>query len=131
MWRAALALLVTLSLSVPAAAGPYENGVAAYATGDYATAVSLWTPLAEQGHAEAQISLGVMHENGEGVGGHDEVKNEQQRHENNRGIQGRHQGEDRMVGFIVVFAVRKIGPAIHTPKFRRRMKQKTVGDILK
>ena len=69
-------------------------------------------------------------ENGEGVGGHDKVKNEQQRHENNRGIQGRNQGEDRMVGFIVVFAVRKIGPAIHSLKFRRRMKQKTVGDIL-
>ena len=70
------------------------------------------------------------HENGEGVGRHDKVKNNQQRHENNRGIQGWNQGEDRMVGFIVVFAVRKIGPAIHAPKFRRRMKQKTVGDIL-
>ena len=70
------------------------------------------------------------HKNGEGVGRHDSVKNEQQRHENNHGIQGRNQGEDRMVGFIVVFAVRKIGPAIHALKFRRRMKQKTVGDIL-
>ena len=70
------------------------------------------------------------HENGEGVGRHDQVKNEQQRHENHRGIQGRNQSENRMVGFIVVFAVRKIGPAIHSLKFRRRMKQKTVGDIL-
>ena len=70
------------------------------------------------------------HENGEGVCGHDQVKNDQQRHKNNCGMQGRNQGEDRMVGYIVVFAVRKIGPAIHSPKFRRRMKQKTVGDIL-
>jgi TPR repeat protein len=67
MWRAALALLVALSLSGPAAAGPFEDGVAAYATGDYATAVSLWRPLAEQGHAEAQISLGVMYADGLGV----------------------------------------------------------------
>ncbi len=71
------------------------------------------------------------HENGEGVGGHDQVKNDQQRHENNRGIQGRHEGENRMVGFIMVFAVCKIGPAIHAPKFGRWMKQETVGDILK
>ena len=70
------------------------------------------------------------HKNGEGVGGHDQVKNDQQRHKNNRGIQGRHQGEDRMVGFIVVFAVRKIGPPINTLKFCRRMKEKAVGDIL-
>ena len=67
MWRAALALLVALSLSGPAAAGPFEDGVAAYATGDYATVLSLWRPLAEQGHAEAQYNLAGMYEYGEGV----------------------------------------------------------------
>ena len=70
------------------------------------------------------------HKNGKGVGGHDQAKNDQQRHENNRGIQGRHQGEDGVVRFIVVFAVRKIGPMIHTPKFWWWMKQEAVGDIL-
>ena len=67
MWRAALALLVALSLSGPAAAGPFEDGVAAYAIGDYATVLSLWRPLAEQGHAEAQYNLAGMYEYGEGV----------------------------------------------------------------
>ena len=70
------------------------------------------------------------HKNGKGVSGHYKVKNGQQRHENNRGIQRRHQGEDRMVRFIVVFAVRKIGPTIHTQKFWRWMKQESVRDIL-
>ena len=64
---AALALLLALSLSGPAAAGPFEDALAAYATGDYATAVSLWRPLAEQGDADAQYNLALMYDNGGGV----------------------------------------------------------------
>ena len=44
-----------------------EDGQAAYNRGDYATALELWQPLAEQGVARAQNNLGVMHENGRGV----------------------------------------------------------------
>ncbi len=39
----------------------------AYDSGDYATALRLWRPLAEQGHADAQYSLGVMYNQGRGV----------------------------------------------------------------
>ena len=47
MWKGALALLVALSLSGPAAAGPFEDGVAAYATGGYATAVVVVQVIAQ------------------------------------------------------------------------------------
>ncbi|MCP4308492.1 MAG: tetratricopeptide repeat protein [bacterium] len=50
-----------------AAAGPLEDGVAAYESGDYATALKLWRPLAEQGHAGAKANLGLMYANGRGV----------------------------------------------------------------
>ncbi len=56
-----------LSFAVPAAAGPFEDGVAAYSKGDYATALRLLFPLAEQGNARAQLNLGVMYNNGWGV----------------------------------------------------------------
>ena len=39
----------------------------AYNSGDYATALRLWRPLAERGHADAQYSLGVMYSQGRGV----------------------------------------------------------------
>ena len=39
----------------------------AYETGDYATAMREWKPLAEQGHAGAQFFLGVMYVEGQGV----------------------------------------------------------------
>ena len=63
--------LVTLSLSVqtlPAArAESFARGWDAYDQGDYEQAVRLWLPLAEQGHVNAQINLGVMYDNGNGV----------------------------------------------------------------
>ena len=48
-------------------AGPFENAIAAAQRGDYATAVRLWRPLAEQGNAPAQFHLGFMHGMGQGV----------------------------------------------------------------
>ena len=45
----------------------YNKGIAAYEMGDYATALREWTPLAEQGDALAQSSLGFMYEKGRGV----------------------------------------------------------------
>ena len=50
-----------------ASAGPYEDGLAAYKQRDYATALKLLRPLAEQGNAAAQNVLGVMYEIGRGV----------------------------------------------------------------
>lgn len=35
--------------------------------GDFATALSEWTALAEQGDADAQYNIGVMYANGQGV----------------------------------------------------------------
>ena len=48
-------------------ASQFSSGFAAYNSGDYATALRLWRPLAEQGDAEAQVNLGVMYSNGRGV----------------------------------------------------------------
>ena len=45
----------------------YEDGLAAAHKGEFAAALRLWTPLAEQGNANAQYSLGVLYETGEGV----------------------------------------------------------------
>ena len=45
----------------------YQKGYAAYKSGDYATALREWKPLAEQGDASAQYNLGVMYANGKGV----------------------------------------------------------------
>jgi uncharacterized protein len=76
-----VALVLSLSLAAPVAAGPLEDAsadyerrrsanaeaLAAYNRGDYATALRLWRPLADQGNASAQISLGLMYANGHGV----------------------------------------------------------------
>ncbi len=59
-------VLFTL-LMAPAAAGPFENGVAAYDRGDYAAAYRLWRPLAEKGYGRAQGMLGLMYHEGIGV----------------------------------------------------------------
>ena len=59
-----LMLIVALLVSgaaVPAVAGPLEDGLEAYEKGDYATALRLWRPLAEQGDADAQSNLGLMY----------------------------------------------------------------------
>ena len=59
-----LALAIMLALAVPANAGPFEDGLAAYRRDDYAAAMHLWRPLAEQGDTLAQSNLGVMYEFG-------------------------------------------------------------------
>jgi TPR repeat protein len=48
-------------------AGPWEDGMASYNRGDYAPAIRLFRPLAEQGNAKAQSALGVMYRRGQGV----------------------------------------------------------------
>ncbi len=61
-----LVALLLLTLAAPAWAG-WDEGVAAYERGDYATAFREMKPLAEQGNASAQYNLGFMYGNGEGV----------------------------------------------------------------
>ena len=51
----------------PAVAGPFEDGRAAYDRGDYATALRLWGPLADQGNPSAQYNLGGMYASSRGV----------------------------------------------------------------
>ena len=41
-------------------AGQFEDGGAAADTGDYATALQFWRPLADQGNASAQYNLGFV-----------------------------------------------------------------------
>ena len=61
------ALLLALGLSGAANAGPFEDAQVASDRGDHATALRLWRPLADQGHAGAQFHLGAMFANGRGV----------------------------------------------------------------
>lgn len=65
--HAIAAVLLVLSFAEPAAAGPLEDADAALKRRDYATAVRLNRPLAEQGNANAQYNLGVFYDNGLGV----------------------------------------------------------------
>jgi len=62
-----LAALLMLSFAAPAAAGPFEDGIAAYDRGDFATALRLMRPLAEQGYASAQHNVGIIYGDGQGV----------------------------------------------------------------
>ncbi len=61
------ACVVLLGLAGAALAGDYEDGMAAYQRGDFATAHRLLSQSAEDGHANAQFNLARMYENGEGV----------------------------------------------------------------
>ena len=61
------AVVLSLGLAAPVAAGPFEDGTAAYNGGDYATAMRLWRPLADDGNAKAQDWLGVTYATGRGV----------------------------------------------------------------
>ncbi len=45
----------------------YQEGCDAYERGDYDTALKEFRPLAEQGHAQAQLNLGIMSSQGLGV----------------------------------------------------------------
>jgi len=53
--------------AVHAIAGPYEDGIAAFDAGQFATALALWMPLAEHGNAAAQFNVAVLYEKGLGV----------------------------------------------------------------
>ena len=50
-----------------AMADDFDDALANYENGDYATAFKLIKPLADQGYAEAQHNLGVMYQFAEGM----------------------------------------------------------------
>lgn len=59
-------VMSVLPLVTPAWAD-YSAGLSAYTRGDYALAVREWRALADEGHAQAQVSLGWLYLNGRGV----------------------------------------------------------------
>ncbi len=65
--RACMALALLLFSAATVRADPLENGKAAYLANDFARAFEILKPLAEQGDADAQITLGIMYDYGQGV----------------------------------------------------------------
>ena len=67
--------LTTLCLTIAALLGSagiswsadYQKGLDAANSGDFATALREWRPLAEQGDAVARYHLGVLYRDGQGV----------------------------------------------------------------
>ncbi len=62
-----LFLFLCVGLAGPVAAGPPADGQAAYRSGNYATALRIIRPLADQGNVAAQSNHGAMFEHGSGV----------------------------------------------------------------
>ena len=60
-------LLLTLLVGTPASSADFQKGLTAAQSGDFATALREWTPLAKQGNASAQGNLGAMYGMGTGV----------------------------------------------------------------
>jgi TPR repeat protein len=65
--RAIAAIVLASAFAAPVAAGTFEDAVDAHARGDYAKALRLIRPLANDGNATAQFNLGVMYLTGHGV----------------------------------------------------------------
>ena len=65
--RSGFLALAIVAVTIPASAGPLEDGLADAQRGDYETALKFWRPLAEQGHAKAQFNLGLMYFIGRGI----------------------------------------------------------------
>ena len=62
-----LTLAVLLGGSGTSWGADFNKGLAAAQSGDFATALREWKPLAEQGHVDAQLNLGQMYYKGQGV----------------------------------------------------------------
>jgi hypothetical protein len=63
----ALAALLALTLPTVARASPFETALNAFNAADYATAFSIWWPLARDGDPKSEASLGFMYYSGKGV----------------------------------------------------------------
>jgi uncharacterized protein len=62
-----VAFLSFICLAAEVEAGPFEDATAASERGDYTKARRLLRPLAEKGNAKAQVNVGIMYANGNGV----------------------------------------------------------------
>lgn len=62
-----LVLAAALACSSLAAAADFQAGLDAYNKADYAVALKIWQPLAQQGDRQAQFALGSMYHGGKGV----------------------------------------------------------------
>ncbi len=62
-----LAALLLLTLAAPAWGQDLGKGFEAFERVDYEMALREWRPLAEQGDAKAQVSLGTLYIKGQGV----------------------------------------------------------------
>ena len=60
-------LLFSLFLGASSYSADFNKGLTAAQSGDFATALKEWKPLAGQGDADAQYNLGLMYLNGWGV----------------------------------------------------------------
>src|SRR5712672_3191478 len=65
--RAIAAIVLASAFAAPVAAGTFEDAVDANARGDYAKALRLIRPLANDGDAAAQYNLALMYITGRGV----------------------------------------------------------------
>lgn len=65
-WTTAL-MVSLLLICVSACTDHLRDGVAAYKAGNFTVAMQELTPVAEAGNAEAQLFIGFMYDNGEGV----------------------------------------------------------------
>ncbi len=66
-------LLLNLLIGTPAFSADFQKGLKAYQLGDYTTVLKEWKPLAEEGHANSQVNLGVMYLEGKGIPQNDET----------------------------------------------------------
>jgi uncharacterized protein len=67
MKQLAIALLLFTLSALTSWAGDFQKGVGAFMSGDYTSAFEEFSSLAEQGDAAAQLFLGIMYHNGQGV----------------------------------------------------------------
>jgi TPR repeat protein len=72
IYLATVLVLMSIIAAIPAIAASDRDAAhakadQAYSDGDYAAALKIWRPLAEQGDARAQYNLGVMYSASEGV----------------------------------------------------------------
>lgn len=65
--RFILLFLLSIVLSPLSWSADYQKGWTAFENRDYATALREWMPLAEQGDAGAQFSIGLLYDSGWGV----------------------------------------------------------------
>ena len=62
-----LAFIAVLLLSGLPLYADFQDGLAAYNSGDYSTAAQEWQPIAERGDANAEYNMGLLYSSGQGV----------------------------------------------------------------